>query len=38
MNEWVLAGLVVVGSIIALGGGSWLMKSIFSKKDKDTKA
>jgi len=34
MNEWVLVGLVVVGTVLALGGGSWLMSTIFRKKDK----
>jgi len=26
MNEWVLVGVIVVGSIIALGGGGWIMR------------
>ena len=39
MNEWILAGVVIVGSIVALGAGSWVM-SIISKSSKkdDTKA
>ena len=28
MNEWVLAGIVVVGSVLALGGGSWVMSKL----------
>ena len=31
MNEWVLAGIVVVGSILALGGGSWIVSLIHRK-------
>jgi len=34
MNEWVLAGVVVIGSVLALGGGSWLLKMIFGRTDK----
>jgi len=35
MNEWILAGIVVAGSVLALGGGSWVMSTLFrSKKDK----
>ena len=39
MNEWIMAGVVIVGSIVALGAGSWVM-SIISKSSKkdDTKA
>ena len=37
MNEWVLVAIVIVGTIIALGGGSWIM-SILRGKDKSTKA
>jgi len=34
MNEWLLAGIVVVGSVIALGGGSWIMSALFRKPGK----
>lgn len=35
MNEWILVGLVVIGTIFALGGGAWLMRAVSgSKKDK----
>ena len=38
MNEWILAGVVIVGSIVALGAGSWLMNVIGrSSKKNDTK-
>jgi len=25
MNEWVLGGIVVVGTVLALGGGGWIL-------------
>ncbi len=28
MNEWILAGIVVIGSVLALGGGSWIMSAL----------
>jgi len=31
MNEWILAGVVVVGTVFLLGGGGWIM-SILSRK------
>ena len=31
MNEWVLVGLVLTGTVIALGGGGWIM-SVFNRK------
>ena len=37
MNEWVLGGLVVVGTIVALGGGSWIMNTLRGGKGKTTK-
>ena len=37
MNEWMLVGIVIVGTVIALGGGSWIM-SLLRGKDKSTKA
>ena len=36
MNEWVLVGIVVVGTIAALGGGSWIMSVLKGGKDKPT--
>ena len=40
MNEWILAGIVIVGSILALGAGSWVMSAINRKPTKkdDTQA
>lgn len=34
MNEWVLVGIVVVGSVLALGGGGWVMSKLTRKHDK----
>ncbi len=33
MNEWILVGIVVIGSVLALGGGSWIVNSITRRKD-----
>lgn len=35
MNEWILAGVVIVGSIVALGAGSWVMNVINRSSKKD---
>ena len=35
MNEWMLGGLVVVGTLIALGGGGWLV-NILRRGGKET--
>ena len=35
MNEWVLGGLVVIGTIVLLGGGGWIM-SLVRGRNKDT--
>ena len=32
MNEWMLAGVVVVGTVVALGGGGWLVSTLRGKK------
>jgi len=32
MNEWVLVGIIVTGSILALGGGSWVMSTLARRK------
>ena len=32
MNEWILVGIVVVGSVLALGGGSWVVSAINRRK------
>ena len=32
MNEWLLVGIIVVGSVLALGGGGWIMSAISRKK------
>lgn len=37
MNEWMLAGIVVVGSVLALGGGSWIV-SLLHRKNGNPKA
>lgn len=34
MNEWVLTGIVVVGTVIALGGGGWIVNNVIRRKDK----
>ena len=36
MNEWILAGLVIAGSVIAMGGGSWIVSSFSRKKGPPT--
>jgi len=33
MNEWMLVGLVVVASVLVLGGGSWVMNVLTRKRD-----
>lgn len=33
MNEWIMAGLVVVGTILAMGGGGWIVSLLFRKRD-----
>ena len=33
MNEWVLFGIVVIGSVLALGGGSWIVGRLGRKKE-----
>ena len=39
MNEWLLVGIVVVGTILVLGGGSWLMRVLGGgKRDTTPKA
>ena len=35
MNEWMLGGLVFVGTIVLLGGGAWLTRVVGGGK-KDT--
>ena len=37
MNEWMLGGLVVVGTILLLGGGGWIMSLLRGKKDTSPK-
>ena len=32
MNEWILVGIVVVGSILALGGGGWIVSAIARRR------
>ena len=32
MNEWILGGIVIAGSVLALGGGSWVMSTLNRKK------
>ena len=38
MNEWMLGGLIVVGTIVVLGGGSWLVKAVRGVKGKPPQA
>ena len=33
MNEWILVGIVIVGSVLAVGGGSWVVSAI-SRRNK----
>ncbi len=33
MNDWLLAGIVAVGTAIALGGGGWIMNVLTRKKE-----
>ena len=33
MNDLILAGLVIVGTLIAAGGGAWISKVIFRKNE-----
>ena len=28
MNEWILGGIVVVGTIVVLGGGGWVLNGL----------
>mgnify|MGYP001605044793 CR=1 FL=1 len=37
MNEWILVGIIVVGSVLALGGGTWIMSAI-SRRNKPPQA
>jgi hypothetical protein len=37
MNEWVIAGIVIVGTLVAGGGGAWI-SSLFRKKPAPPKA
>ena len=32
MNEWVLGGIVVLGTIVVLGGGGWVLNVLRGKK------
>ena len=36
MNEWMLAGAIALGTVIALGGGGFIMRAIFRNKKSDT--
>jgi hypothetical protein len=33
MNEWLMVGIVVIGTVLLLGGGGWIA-SILRKPDK----
>ncbi len=33
MNDMILAGIVVVGTLLAAGGGAWIARVFSSKKD-----
>ena len=35
MNEWMLGGLIVVGTILVLGGGSWFVKFLRGVRGKN---
>lgn len=32
VNEWMLVGIVVVGSVLALGGGGWFISKLRGNK------
>lgn len=32
MNEWVLVGIVAIGSLLLIGGGAWV-RGMLAKKD-----
>jgi|TARA_Y100000310_G_scaffold221627_1_gene223233 putative effector of murein hydrolase LrgA (UPF0299 family) len=34
MNEWMLVGIVVVGTVLLLGGGGWITSIIRSNSNK----
>ena len=34
MNEWIMAAVIIGGTVLALGGGSFILKAIGGKKDK----
>ena len=36
MNEWILAGLVIAGSVIAMGGGRWVVNPMAVEKSPPT--
>ena len=38
MNEWVLGGLVAIGTLIVLGGGGWVLSTLRGGKEKTPKA
>lgn len=39
MNEWVVVGIAIVGTIVVLGGGGAIIRALGGgKKNQDTKA
>ena len=28
MNEWILVGIIIVGCVLALGGGGWIVSTL----------
>lgn len=37
MNEWIMVAIVVVGLVIALGGGSWIIAALRGRGNGSTK-
>lgn len=33
MNEWVMVGIAVIGTLVLAGGGAWLSRIIGGKKE-----
>lgn len=38
MNEWILVGIVIAGTVLALGGGGWVVSTISRHKKDATKS
>ena len=38
MNEWVLGGIVALGTLIVVGGGGWVLQILRGKSSKTPQA